>query len=73
MQDCSIPIANALEILQSCTKPLRNQGKIEVYDDHPMLQDIVAADDLVQIGTRTLAASVMFYILENIFHWHHKS
>ena len=26
MQDCSIPIANALEILQSCTKPLIYQS-----------------------------------------------
>ena len=31
MQDCSNPIANALELLQSCTKPYIYQPNIYIY------------------------------------------
>ena len=78
VQDCSIPMANTLEILQSCTKPLtcgwNHQYRLiaetqsQRRQAHHLSQkvSIMAADDLATSGAK--ASAVTYPILQSQYH-----
>ena len=74
VQDCSNSIANALELLQSCTKPsiCSMSAIISSLNVLNIKKKISFAHDLALNGARTSAASMLINT-KHIQEWHYKS